>query len=158
VLAILNPCASVPWRKHLPAVHQCALDHSPWLRSVVVLGLATLLGCSDGKSSVTGAVTIDGQPVASGSVTFVKQSGELAREGAVIQGGSFHATVPPGTYKLELNGQKVVGKRKQKAFDGTDEEVEITEEAFPPRYNTKSELLQEIKPGANAIKLDLKSS
>jgi len=123
----------------------------------VLLGLATLPGCSDGKSSVKGSVTIDGQPVGSGSVTFVKQGGELAREGAVIQGGSFHATLPPGTYKLELNGQKVVGKRKQKAFDGTDEEVEITEEAFPPRYNTKSELLQEIKPGANAINLDLKS-
>jgi len=58
---------------------------------------------------------------------------------------------------LEVNGQKVIGKRKQKAFDGTDEEVEITEEAFPPRYNTKSELLQEIKPGANAIRLDLTS-
>ena len=117
-----------------------------------------LLGCSDGKSSVTGSVTLDGRPVASGSVTFVKQDGELAREGAVIHGGTFHAAVPPGKYKLELNAQKVVGKRKQKAFDGSDEEVEITEELFPPRYNTNSELLQEIKPGANVIKLDLKSS
>jgi hypothetical protein len=140
-----------------PAVHQFALKHSPRLLSVVLIGLPILLGCSNGKASVTGSVTIDGQPVTSGSVTFVKQGGELAREGAVIQGGSFHATVPPGTYKLELNGQKVIGKRKQKAFDGTDEEVEITEEAFPPRYNTKSELLQEIKSGATAIKLDLKS-
>ena len=115
------------------------------------------LGCSDGKSSVTGSVTLDGQPVPSGSITFIKQGGELVREGAVIQGGSFRAALPPGTYKLELNGQKVVGKRKQKAFDGTDEEVELTDEAFPPRYNTKSELVEEIKPGAKVIKLDLKS-
>src|SRR5437762_10941765 len=62
-----------------------------------------LLGCSDGKSSVTGSVTLDGQPVASGSVTFIKQGGELAREGAVIHGGSFHAAVPTGKYKLDLN-------------------------------------------------------
>ncbi len=120
--------------------------------------LASLPGCRDrSKSIITGSVTMDGQPVTSGSVTFVKQGGELVREGAVIDRGTFHATVPPGNYKLELNGQKVVGKRKQKDFDGKDEEVDITEEAFPARYNTKSELLQEIKPGANAIKLDLKS-
>ncbi len=128
----------------------------PFQIFLFLLGLS-IPGCSDGKSSVTGSVTMDGQPVASGSVTFIKQGAELAREGAIIQGGSFRTSLPPGTYKLELNGQKVVGKRKQKAFDGSDEEVDLTEEAFPPRYNTKSELIQEIKPGANAIKLDLKS-
>ena len=71
--------------------------------------------------------------------------------------GSFSIpNVPPGKYKLELNGQKVISKRKQKAFDGTDEEVEITEELFPERYNSKTELTEEIKPGANTIKLELK--
>lgn len=116
-----------------------------------------MLGCSDGNSSVSGTVTLDGQPVTRGAVTFVKQGGELAREGAVIQDGKFQAVLPPGKYKLELNGQKVVGKRKQKAFDGSDEEVELTEELFPARYNTQTELIENIKPGANAIKLDLKS-
>ena len=129
------------------------------LRTVLFLTCClTLLGCSDGKSSVTGSVTLDGQPVARGSVTFIKQGAELVREGAVIQDGGFHAVIPPGKYKLELNGQKVVGKRKQKAFDGSDEELEITEELFPPPYNTQSQLIQEIKPGANAVKLDLESA
>ena len=128
------------------------------LRTLLLLACClTLLGCSDGKSSVHGTVTLDGQSVARGSVTFTKQGSELVREGAVIQDGGFHAVIPPGTYKLELNGQKVVGKRKQKAFDGSDEEVEITEELFPQRYNTQSQLIQEIKSGANAVKLDLKS-
>jgi hypothetical protein len=66
--------------------------------------------------------------------------------------------LPTGKYKLELNGQKVVGKRKQKAFDGSDEEVDLTEELFPPRYNSQSELIEDIKAGANTIKLDLKRS
>src|SRR3982750_3330474 len=88
-------------------------------------------GCSDGKSSVTGSVTLDGQPISQGAITFVKQGSVLTREGAVITGGAFHATLPPGEYKVELNAQKVVGKRKQKGFDGKDEELEITEEAFP---------------------------
>jgi hypothetical protein len=103
-------------------------------------------------------VTLDGKPVTSGAITFIKQGSGLAREGAVITDGSFHANLPPGSYKLELNAQKVIGKRKQKGFDGKDEEVEIAEEAFPPRYNTQSELLQEIKPGPSTLKLDLKTS
>jgi hypothetical protein len=124
---------------------------------VGLLMLVTFLGCSDGKSVVTGTVTMDGQPVASGAITFIKTEGELVREGAVIQDGNFRASVPPGTYKLELSGQKVVGKRKQKGFDGKDEEVELTEELFPEQYNTKSELTEVIKPGKSTMKLDLKS-
>ena len=114
-------------------------------------------GCGDRKSVVTGTVTMDGEPVKSGAIAFVKTEGELAREGAVIQDGSFRASVPPGTYKLELQGQKVVGKRKQKGFDGKDEEVELSEELFPEQYNVKSVLSEVIKPGQNTVKLDLKS-
>jgi hypothetical protein len=128
------------------------------LVQVVLLVCFVASGCTDGKSSVTGSVTLDGHPIASGAITFIKQDSNLAREGAVITDGAFHAILPPGNYKLELNAQKVVGKRKQKAFDGTDEEVPIMEEAFPPRYNSQSELLQEIKQGANTVKLDLKTS
>ena len=130
------------------------------LRSALVglIGFAVFVGCDDAKSSVDGSVTLDGQPVASGSIAFVKQEGDLLREGAIIKDGSFQAQLPPGKYKLELNGQKVVATRKQKGFDGKDEEVPVTEELFPPRYNTKTELSHEIKPGANTLKLDLKSS
>jgi hypothetical protein len=127
---------------------------------ILAIGLATLFasaGCGDGNGKVNGTVTFDDQPVASGTITFVKQDGELAREGAVIQGGSFQAVVPPGKYKLELNAQKVKGTRTQKGFDGKDEEVEITEELFPARFNTQTELSREIKAGVNKVQLDLMS-
>jgi hypothetical protein len=52
----------------------------------------------------------------------------------------------------------VVGKRKQKGFDGKDEEVELTEELFPELYNTKSILIEEIQPGKFKLNLDLKST
>ena len=88
-------------------------------------------------------------------VTFVKAEGELVREGAVIQNGAFQAAVPPGKYKIELNAQKVIDKRKQKGFDGKEEEVEVTGELFPPQYNSETELIEEIKPGSNTLKFDL---
>lgn len=123
---------------------------------VGLVGLALIFGCGDDKSSVKGSVTFDSQPVASGTITFVKSDGELVREGAIIKDGAFQAQVPAGNYKIELNAQKVVGKRKQKSFDGKDEEVEITEELFPERYNTKSELTTKVERGSNTVKLDIK--
>jgi len=132
-----------------------------WYQSrifAVSVGLAILIGCGNDKSSVSGMVTFDGQPVGSGTITFVKAEGEFVREGAIIKDGSFQSTVPPGSYKIELNAQKVVGKRKQKGFDGKDEEVEITEELFPERCNTKSELTTKVNQGSNTVRLDIKSA
>jgi hypothetical protein len=128
-----------------------------WKFVLALFCVATVVGCGNGKGSVRGTVTMDGKPVASGSVTFVKQGAELAREGAVIREGSFQAAVPPGTYKLELNGQKVVGKRTQKGFDGKDETLDVTQELFPERYNLKTELMENIKAGVNVIQLELTS-
>src|SRR5690349_9681070 len=80
----------------------------------VAVACAAVAGCTGGKSTVTGSVTLDGRPLAKGAITFIKQGGELTREGAVITDGAFHALLPVGSYKLELNAQKVTGKRKQK--------------------------------------------
>jgi len=124
---------------------------------VVLCSLLLSIGCVNEKSSVSGTVTFEGQPVKSGTITFVKSDGDLMREGAVIQDGSFEAHVPPGNYKIELNAQKVVRTRTQKGFDGKDEEVQVTEELFPERYNTKTSLTTKIDRGANTVKLDITS-
>jgi len=126
-------------------------------RAFSLLSLSFLASCGESEGKVTGTVTFDGQPVASGTITFVKSEGELIREGAVIKDGSFQAHVPPGNYKIELSAQKVVGKRTQKGFDGKDEEVEETKELFPERYNIKTELTTKIDRGTNTVKLEAKS-
>jgi hypothetical protein len=127
------------------------------VRTLGLVLLASLAGCGDDKGSVTGSVTFDGQPVASGTITFVKSEGGLVREGAVIRDGSFETNLPPGRYKIEVSAQKVVSKRQQKGFDGTVEEIELKGEMIPEWYNAKTELSEEIKPGSNTLKLDLKS-
>lgn len=123
-----------------------------------LLGLPLLVGCSDSLGVVDGTVTLDSQPVASGTVTFVKQDEtNPAREGAAIKDGRFQAKIPPGKYKLELNGQKVIGTRTQKDFDGKDEVVPQTGELFPDKYNKQSTMIEDIKAGPHPIKLDLSS-
>jgi hypothetical protein len=117
-----------------------------------------LVGCGSDVGIVSGAVTLDGQSVPNATVTFVKQDeANPAREGAVITDGKFQAKIPPGKYKLELNGQKVIGTRTQKDFDGKDEVLTQTGELFPPKYNKDSTLIEEIKVGPNPIKLELSS-
>ena len=91
------------------------------LCALCLLVCAALTGCGGGPSNVTGTVTMDGETVASGSITFVKADGTV-REGAVIKDGSFRRRCAR-KYKIELTGQKVVGKKKQKGFDGKDEEM-----------------------------------
>ncbi len=118
---------------------------------------ATLAGCGDNTGDVTGTITFDGKPVADGSLKFLKAAGGEAVGGAVIRDGTFATKLPPGKYKIEIHAQKVVGKRTQKGFDGKDEEIELRDEMIPENYNSKSELEEEIKPGPNAIKFDLKS-
>jgi len=121
------------------------------------LCLVVLVGCGSGTSSVSGTVSLDGQPVKSGSITFVSTKSD-AREGAVIQDGKFQVELPPGKYRLELSGQKVVGRRTQKDFEGKDETLEVTAELFPAKFNINSQLIEEIQSGSQLLPLDLKSN
>jgi len=125
------------------------------LAAVVLFSFA---GCGDGKSTISGTVTFDGRPVPSGMITFVSRGESLVREGAVIRDGAFQASLPPGDYQIELSAQKVIGKQKQKGFDGKDEEVTLTAELFPERYNAKTTLTTTVNRGANTLQLDAQGS
>jgi hypothetical protein len=131
------------------------------MRGIAARGLALLLlaaaGCGDGQAAVDGTLTFDGQPVEAASVTFVRSDGESGRAGAVVTGGRFEVRLPPGRYKVEVTGRKVVGTRKQKGFGGEVEVLELTEELFPDRYNTRTTLTADLTAGSNPLRLDLKS-
>lgn len=124
---------------------------------LALAGWFFVVGCRDGMATASGSVTMDGEPVKTGTITFIKQDGDLAREGAVIADGRFSAKLKPGEYKIELNSQKTTGTRTQKGFDGKDEVVELTTELFPDRYNAKTTLTTKIVPGANTVNLEAKT-
>jgi hypothetical protein len=125
--------------------------------SLVLFALVLPAGCGGGMATVTGSVSLDGQPVKSGSIAFVRTEGEALREGGVIRDGTFEVSLPPGAYKIELNAPKVAGTRKQKGFDGKEEVLEITEELFPAKFNSATQLTETFKPGSNPLTLDLHS-
>jgi hypothetical protein len=118
--------------------------------------LASLAGCGVGKPTLDGTVTLDGAPLANGTVLLVKTDGGLVREGAVIKDGAFQVKLPAGKYRAEINARKVTGKQKVEGI-GPTAEAEETSELIPEWYNSKSELAVEITPGHNEVRWDLHS-
>jgi hypothetical protein len=128
-------------------------------RSVLLLVFAHLTGCSQGPAvgTVTGEVTFDGQPVKDGHVLFTPLDGNGQTGGGTIREGKLVAEkVPAGKMKVELHGNKVVGKRK--AYDTPESPWEDdVAELLPPKYNFKSDMTLEVKRGPQDVKYDLKS-
>ena len=102
---------------------------------------AAIVGCSSdaGKATITGNVTLDGQPLKAGLIRFVPADGQTPTADALITDGKFSAKVRVGKKRVSISAPKVVGTRK--FYDTADAPtVDIVEELLPARYNVQSEL------------------
>lgn len=118
--------------------------------TVAALALCCLAGCGDTGNTalVSGAVTLDGEPLATGTLLFVPLDGAVGTAGAEIKDGRYSARMPIATMKVSISAPRVVGTKK--IYDTPESpEMEIVEEALPARYNDQTELLLEVKPGSN---------
>jgi len=86
--------------------------------STLVIGIACLTwvtGCGGGGKSgeveVRGTVTVDGEPVERGSVTFLAADHGGAAGGGVINNGEYVASVTPGEKIVMVMGSKKVGEK-----------------------------------------------
>jgi hypothetical protein len=122
-----------------------------------VLLLALMAGCEDGKIAlVSGTVEVDGNPVESGSITFVPVDGQTPTAGGAIKDGRYTVRVPITTMKVSISVPRVVGMKK--IYDTPNSpEMPITVEALPARYNEQTELKIEVKPGTNVYDFPLTS-
>ena len=132
------------------------LNTSPTFRPTLVLDGAILLavflglsaaGCSGGGLAVSGHVTVNGQPLEDGDITFSPTTpGASAAQTEVIDGkyrfpGS--AGLTNGTYKVAISAMRSTG-RKITVDEGSTEMIESFEEYIPPKYNIRSTLTVEI--------------
>lgn len=119
----------------------------------LMLGTALLLsGCGQGDrppiGTVSGTVTMDGEPFSGVIVSFMPESG---RPATGISDDS-------GRYSLEyVQGVKgcKVGPAKVVFFAPTGGTMS---HAIPPKYQAESELSADVKSGSNTFDFDLKSS
>jgi hypothetical protein len=130
-------------------------------RVLILLGALVALaaaGCSPGAKTgtVTGEVTLDGQPLKEGRIQFIPVAGDAGTAGAVITDGKFTAEVPIAKMRVEINANKIIGKRK--AYDTPQSPVfDEVAELIPARYNVNSQETLDVKQGSQAVQYQLKS-
>jgi hypothetical protein len=128
--------------------------------------LVLLAGCGGVRTAdVSGKVTVDGKPVEDGAITFFPIDGKGTTGGAIIERGEYavQLPIPPNAegaethrMKVSISAPKVVGMKK---LYNTEHAIErpVTAESLPDRYNAKSTLTIEVKPGKNEQNFELKS-
>jgi len=144
-------------------------------RNVCPLGVIALVaiisgGCGepggDGlpREPISGTVNLDGKPLANGTIQFQPASqAEGIAAGGMIVDGRFEvrkAEGPvPGKYKVQIDSLDEA--RPPLAEGELPGAIEVpkrrTRRMIPPRYNSQTELIAEVKPGVpNTFPFDLK--
>lgn len=144
-----------------------------WVAAFV---LAFAAGCgSRGPrlARVQGKVTMDGEPLANVIVTFTPEGGGIASSGITNEKGEYELACPQGKgavvgrHKVSVRSQppkqttaaaQVSSDDPSYQYGGQDSATAPKfVEKVPPRYNTNTELVMEVKPGTNVINLPLTS-
>ena len=129
-----------------------------WFLGLTMLALAT--GCGKGPATVavTGKVTLDGQPLASGTINFVPSDGATASAAGQITEGAYSVEMPPGKKRVQVSAMKVVGKRQGYRGDPKSPVVDDVREIIPPEYNASSTLTAEVDAGRRKHDFELKTA
>ena len=128
-----------------------------------LLGLAMLLatiasGCGPGnplgRKAVSGTVTLDGAPLAAGSIMFEPQGSQGALGGAAITDGKYaiatQGGLPPGTYLVRISAA-AKGKAVAEGPPATGGGMRGPDppELIPAEWNSKSQHTITVAEGGN---------
>ncbi len=125
--------------------------------------VVALMGCGGSttgpKRSVTsGTVSFDGKPVATGQIRFLPLDGPPS-QAPVTKGVylvDYKGGVPVGHVRVEIDSYEASGRDIPIGAGGKTEKEVL--QVLPAKFNAKSELKVEIKPGQkNTHNFDLKS-
>lgn len=120
--------------------------------------LCLAVGCGDHSAaklhSVTGTVTLDGEPLPQGDIHFDGTADGLGIDSARIKNGKYALRAKAGRKKVQIVASREVPGKENAGIPGTP----VYEEYIPEKYNTKSDLSAEVKEGGeNAFPFELKS-
>jgi len=135
------------------------------LYRATILVLTTVSGCGSSETlnrqPLSGSVTFDGKPLASGAILFepaTQESGTAV--GAVIRTGTFAISQKegpvPGSYRVRIYASSGIQARPTKGQ--TERSPRPMVEFLPEHYNAKTELLADVtglRP--NRFRFDLSS-
>jgi len=104
-----------------------------------MLVMVAICGCGDkiDQVEVSGSVTINGEPIEHGTISFVSVDGQSTTGGSVIKDGVYTAMVPPGEKAVLVLANKLTGEEPM--YEGVaDSPMNETYEMITPEaYNAK---------------------
>ena len=118
------------------------------LACLLCVPLIVACGPPGNTATVSGTVTVDGQPVKKGSIALIPIDGGGPSSGSPIRDGSYSASGWPGKSKVQIYVPKVVGSEKMDDASDGDERVTMAE-SLPTKYNSQTELEMEVSVGQN---------
>jgi len=120
--------------------------HYAWVGLSFMVTL--LVGCGPSgptRIPVTGQVSLDGQPLSQGTITFIPTGEGTAASGEVVDGKFAIAQEvgpSPGPSRVEVLSYQETGRQVPGMVPGTME-AEI-KQVIPDQYNTRTQLEQEL--------------
>jgi hypothetical protein len=113
---------------------------------LLLTSLPLLSACGPSTGTVRGTVTIDGEPLTGGVISFVPAEATGTPTTANVETGKYELTTSTGKKFVQISAPIVVGKRKEYEGEGAPL-VEITDERLPAKYNSQTELTFDVVPG-----------
>jgi hypothetical protein len=131
--------------------------------ALLAAALLALAGCSreTGRYSLEGSVTLDGQPLKQGTVSFMPEKGTKGPiAGGDVSEGKFLIAAKGGTFagkfRVEITATRQAAYKVQSRMTG--KMVPAVEQYLPACYNTDSKLQAEVRDsGDNHFTFALKS-
>jgi hypothetical protein len=132
---------------------------------------SALVGCGaekDGRARqpISGAVTVDGQPLKGGYLVFEPQGGQTTQSGGMIVEGKFDVPEQhgpePGTYSVAIFAEgapptTTTAQPGTPEYEAAIAKAKSSQMTIPEKYNVKTELTAEVTSGtANVFNFDLK--
>lgn len=118
----------------------------------ILIGLLVCSGCGKSgidREAVSGAVTLDGKPLASGSILFTPE-GVGPTVGGEIENGQYNLSraigPSPGSYRVQIQSWQPAGRTIRDEATGTAGQDLVS--IIPRRYNDRTELKATIEKGA----------
>jgi hypothetical protein len=120
-----------------------------WLGLVVVLAC---VGCNSSESSVSGSVTVDGQPLKEGDIIFEPADGQGSPAAGKIVDGKYTLKIAPGNKKVRINASRPA--KKPDPVMGTA----ARESMIAKEFNEQSTLTADVKGGKQeGVNFEVKS-
>jgi hypothetical protein len=121
-----------------------------------MFGLVVSVGCHRNEmATLSGRVTVDGAPLADGTISFESPDNNKPTAGGLVRDGNYALSLLPGPKIVRIQGFKIVGQRPLNRADPHGPMVPTKEQILPETFNAQSTLRFDVGPSGGEKSFEL---